>query len=230
MIESWLIAAGSALWLGFLTSISPCPLATNIAAISYIGKDVKQPRAAFWRGMLYTLGRVIAYVGLSAILVTTVLAVPEVALFLQNDLNKFLGPLLVIVGLILLNVIRLPVSSSGSLASRIQGKFSRFGLFGSMLLGIVFALSFCPISAALFFGSLIPLSLEQSSPVAMPMLYGLGTAFPVVVFAILLVFAAHLVGRAFNAISLLERWARPATGVIFIIVGLYFCKEYLLYW
>ena len=100
-----------------------------------------------------------------------------------------------------------------------QGKFDRFGLLGSLLLGVVFGLSFCPISAALFFGSLIPLSLEQSSPVMLPTLYGLGTALPVVAFAILLVFAAHLVGRAFNALSVLERWARPVTGVIFLIIG-----------
>ncbi|MBD3297803.1 MAG: sulfite exporter TauE/SafE family protein [candidate division Zixibacteria bacterium] len=229
-METWLVAAGTALWLGFLTSISPCPLATNIAAISYIGKEVKQPRAALWRGMCYTLGRVVAYVGLSAILVSAVLAVPDVALFLQNDLNKVLGPLLVVVGLVLLNVIRLPVFSSGTLTARMQGKFTRVGLFGALLLGVVFGLSFCPISAALFFGSLIPLSLEQSSPVMLPLLYGLGTAFPVVLFAIVLVFAAHLVGRMFNAVSLIERWARPATGIIFVVVGLYFCKEYVIGW
>ncbi|GAB4321996.1 MAG: aromatic aminobenezylarsenical efflux permease ArsG family transporter [Candidatus Zixiibacteriota bacterium] len=229
-MDTWIVAAGTAVWLGFLTSISPCPLATNIAAISYIGKNVKQPRAALWRGLLYTAGRVLAYIGLSAILVSAVLAVPQVALFLQNELNKVLGPLLIIVGMVLLNVIRLPVALSGSLASRTQDKFVRFGFIGSLLLGVVFGLSFCPISAALFFGSLIPLSLEQGSPVMLPLLYGIGTAFPVVIFAILLVFSAHLVGRMFNVLSLLERWARPATGLIFVVVGLYFCKQYLLGW
>lgn len=227
MIESLLTASATAIWLGFLTSISPCPLATNIAAISYIGRTVESPRAALWRGLFYTVGRMLSYVAISAILVTAVLAVPEIALFLQHEMNAVLGPLLVVVGLILLQVVRLPALSSGSLASRMQGRFERFGLLGAVLLGIVFALSFCPVSAALYFGSLIPLSLERGSPVLLPMLYGAGTAIPVVAFALLIAFSAHLVGRAYDALATFEKWARPITGVVFLLVGIYFVWEYI---
>lgn len=226
MTESLLMAAGTAVWLGVLTSISPCPLAANIAAIGYIGRDVKSPGGALWRGVSYTLGRSISYVVLSIIIVTALLAVPDVALFLQNEFNVILGPILLLVGLILLRVLRLPVSASGSLAVRLQNRIRNLGVLGALLLGILFALSFCPISAALYFGSLIPLSLERNSPVLLPLCYALGTAAPVVIFAVLLAFGAHLVGRAYNTLTVIERWARPVTGLIFVVVGLYYCWEY----
>ena len=167
MIESLIAGSVTAVWLGFLTSISPCPLASNIAAISFIGRDVGHPRASLWLGMFYTAGRMISYVAISMILVSAALAVPEVALFLQNEINAALGPILIVVGIVLLGLIRLPVLSGGSIATRVQGRFKRIGRWGALILGIVFALSFCPVSAALFFGSLIPLSLKAESHIVL---------------------------------------------------------------
>ena len=218
----------SALWLGILTSISPCPLATNIAAISYIGRQVDRPRRVLLSGLLYTFGRVFTYVTLGIILVAGILSVPEAALFLQRYMNKILGPMLVIVGLILIDVIRfnLPGLVRGD---RLQQRFERSGVWGAAFLGSLFALSFCPISAALFFGSLIPLAVEQESRVLMPTAYGIGTALPVVGFALLIALGTRLVGVVFNRLTKLEFWFRRLTGIIFILIGLYYLAVYWLH-
>ncbi len=157
-MEGFLTAAASALWLGILTSISPCPLATNIAAISFIGRRVSNPRRVFFTGLLYALGRIAAYVVLGIIIVASLLSSSEISLFLQKYLNRVLGPILILVGMVLLELIplRLP---GGGFGDGFQRRAERFGMWGAAVLGFVFALSFCPLSAALFFGSLIPLYL-----------------------------------------------------------------------
>jgi cytochrome c-type biogenesis protein len=213
------IAAGGALWLGVLTSISPCPLATNIAALSYVGRHVSSPRKALLAGALYTAGRTFAYVALAALVVFALLSMVEVSFFLQSAAAKILGPLLVLVGLVLLNVIPLPTIGSG-LPARME-RLAGAGVWGAAPLGVAFALAFCPVSAALFFGSLIPIAAAHSSVIAMPGLYGLGTAAPVLVFAVLLAAGAAGLGTAYERLRQIERWARPATGVVFILAGIY---------
>jgi len=108
-----------------------------------------------------------------------------------------------------------------------QARADRAGIWGAGLLGILFALSFCPVSAALFFGSLVPLAVTHNSAVLMPGLYGLGTALPVVFFSILLAFSAHRLSRAFNMLTRFERWARKITGALFLLVGIWFCLKYI---
>jgi cytochrome c biogenesis protein CcdA len=218
---SGLIAGAlSAVWLGVLTSISPCPLATNIAAISFIGKKVGNIPIVLLSGILYTLGRALTYIVVGMVVVFGLLSIPEVSMFLQKYMGKILGPLLVLVGLFLLEIIR--ISSGGhGISSGMQEKVKASGVWGAGLLGIVFALSFCPVSAALFFGSLIPLAVRQGSKFALPSLYGIGTGLPVLFFAVLLAFSARTVGTAFRALSKVEFWARWITGVVFILVGFY---------
>ncbi len=226
-MEGYAVAALSALWLGILTSISPCPLATNIAAMSFIGRSVASPRRAVLTGAMYTAGRMFAYAALAALLISSVLAVPEAAFFLEMHMSRALGPVLIVVGLLLLDV--LPWRFSGNfLAGRFQGAAERGGLLGAGLLGVVFALSFCPVSAALYFGSLLPLAMASSSAVALPSVYGMGTGLPVFAFAVLAALGAHRVGKAFNRIVQFERWARRITAVVFILVGIYFVLKYIL--
>jgi cytochrome c biogenesis protein CcdA len=225
-MDGLLFATGSALWLGVLTSISPCPLATNIAAITYIGKRVGSPRMVLLSGLLYTLGRMLAYLTLGIILVASLLSIPDLSYFLQKYMNKFLGPILIIVGLFLLELIKLNFSGGG-LGARMQNRVDRYGIWGAGLLGIVFALSFCPVSAALFFGSLIPLAVKHNSSFMFPSIYGIGTALPVIVFAFLIGFSARLVSKVFNQLTKVEFWARRITGVIFIIVGIYYMLIYM---
>ncbi|UCC81162.1 MAG: sulfite exporter TauE/SafE family protein [Candidatus Zixiibacteriota bacterium] len=226
MTESLWIALGSSFWLGVLTSISPCPMATNIAAVTYIGKRVTRPSLVLTSGLVYTLGRMISYVVLAVVIVSSILAIPEVALFLQKYMNRILGPILILAGLFLLGVIRFKMPGFG-VSDGLQKKVEKSGFLGAGLLGLIFALSFCPISAALYFGSLIPLAIDHQSAVLMPGVYGVGTALPAVVFSILIAFGARFVGAAFNCLRQFEFWARRVTGVIFLLVGVYYILIYI---
>jgi len=220
MTELW-AAGGTALWLGILTAISPCPLATNIAAISFIGRDVGHWSRILASGLAYTLGRVLAYVLVAAIIVASVLSLPQLASFLQTRMNQFLGPLLILMGIVLVGWIKVPVPWKG-VSEAVQRRAAGAGIFGAGFLGLIFALSFCPMSAGLFFGSLIPLSVGAQSRVVLPALFGIGTGLPVFAFAVMIAIGAGSVARTFHALSWLERWARLGTGVVFIIVGIYF--------
>ncbi len=216
------IAIASAFWFGVLTSISPCPLATNIAAISFVGRRVDNPRQVFSAGLLYTSGRSLAYLALGCLLVSSVLSAPFLAHALQKYMNRALGPILILVGLILLGVVSFsfPVTGFGN---RLLKRAEAMGVWGAGLLGILFALSFCPTSAALFFGSLLPLALHQKSGLLLPGVYGIATGLPVLFFAVLIALGANRVGMAFNRIQVFERWARRFTGTLFILIGGYYC-------
>lgn len=221
-----LIVIATAAWLGILTSISPCPLATNIAAVSFIARRVDRPRSALTTGILYAVGRSLVYVSLAALLVTSVLAAPTVSHWLQKYMNKLLGPVLILVGMVLLGLIALPTGRGGWTTRASQG-VQNWGVWSGLALGVVFALSFCPSSAALFFGSLIPLAVKAESAVTLPLVYGAGTALPVLAFAVLIAFGTQAVGKAFHRIELFERWARRVTGVLFIAVGIYFTLRFI---
>jgi cytochrome c biogenesis protein CcdA len=227
---------GSAFWLGLLTSISPCPLATNIAAISFLGRSVGNTRKVLLSGLLYTLGRTLVYVGLGVLILLVLQAASGsgdpnsaasgVSRFLQKYMGVILGPVLVLVGMMLLGLLNF----TGSLnlgGQGLQERVARGGAFWALPLGILFALSFCPVSASLFFGGLIGLSSQHSSPVLLPTLFGIGTAVPVLVFAFIITFASQYVGKAFNALTKFERWFRVITGVVFIAAGLYYTLTHI---
>lgn len=219
MIET-LALIGTAVWLGILTSISPCPLATNIAAISYIGRDVTSPRRVFGMGVLYAFGRSLAYVGLGVVLVASLVNAPGLSVFLQKYMNLALGPILVLAGMILLGWIELGGTDTG-LSEGLQRRVRSWGILGALALGVVFALSFCPVSAGLFFVSLVPLAVKQGSGVLLPLLYGLGTAIPVMVFAVGVATGARWLGSAYGRTTSFARWAKGITGVVFVLVGVY---------
>ena len=222
----WLLGTASALWLGILTSVSPCPLATNITAISYVGRRVKSPQQVFLAGVLYTLGRSLTYVVLGVLLVSSILSMPYVSNVLQKYMNKLLGPILILVGMFLLEMLRINLPGSG-IGEGMQRRVEAWGIWGSAALGAIFALSFCPVSAALFFGSLVPLAINDGSGVLLPSLYGVGTGLPVLIFAVAIALGARAVGKAFDTLASIERWARRGTGVIFIIVGIYCSLTYI---
>ncbi|MFB3779098.1 MAG: aromatic aminobenezylarsenical efflux permease ArsG family transporter [Bryobacteraceae bacterium] len=225
-MDGLVIGGASALWLGILTSISPCPLSTNIAAMSFIGKDVGSPTRVVLTGLLYTIGRTTAYAALASFLIASLFAMHDVSFFLQRYMNKALGPILILVGIFLLDV--MPISFTTScVTDRIERRLRASGLAGAGLLGVVFALSFCPVSAALFFGSLIPLAAQHNSVVMLPSAYGIGTGLPVFVFAVLIALGSKRVGRAFNKLARFEKWARRITAVVFIAVGVKFCLNYI---
>ena len=220
------VALGSALWLGVLTAVSPCPLATNIAAISFIGRQVGSRNGVLGSGVLYTLGRVTAYVGLGFLIMAGLMAGGEVSRFLQKYLNEILGPVLILVGMVLLGMIGSGASLSLA-GDRLQKRAAKGGVLFALPLGVLFALSFCPVSAGLFFGALIPLSVKFGSRFVLPLVYGGGTALPVLVFAFLIAFAGEYLGTAFNCLTRIEIWVRRTAGVLFVIAGLYYCLTHI---
>ncbi|MHB8901674.1 MAG: aromatic aminobenezylarsenical efflux permease ArsG family transporter [Thermoguttaceae bacterium] len=244
---AYLLYVGAALYLGILTSISPCPLATNIAAISYIGRKVDNSRAVIHAGLLYTLGRCLLYLALATLLTTTAMSIPAVSIFLQSSMHIVLGPVFLILGMFLVGLIT--ISSGGTMMTEgMQKRVDAMGIWGALLLGVLFAVSFCPTSAAWFFGLLaltmgseagaitavlekVGIALPEASipggSLVLPLVYGIGTALPVLVVATLLAYSAKAVGKTYNVLSRIEWWARMATGWLFIVVGIWFTLIYV---
>jgi cytochrome c biogenesis protein CcdA len=219
----------SALWLGILTAISPCPLATNIAAISFIGRKPGQQNHVIGSGLLYSAGRTMAYLLLGVVITAGMLGSAEVSRFLQKYMNEALGPILIILGLVLLGWI----GSGASLyigAEKLQEKAKKGGLLWAVPIGFLFALSFCPVSAGLFFGGLLPLALKHQSSVLLPVVYGIGTSLPVVIFAFLMAFGSAYIGKAFHRLTHIEIWIRRLAGTAFVFAGLYYCLIHIYGW
>lgn len=217
----------SAAWLGILTSISPCPLASNIAAVSFLSKKIAHPTLVFISGLAYTLGRMVSYAALWWFIIHSLLSVPQVAQFLQKYMGKALGPLLIITGLFLLEIITLRLPGV-SLSEKHHNKFVEAGVPGAFLLGCIFTLAFCPISAALFFGSLIPLALNSKAGTLLPFIYGIGTGLPVLLFAVAIALGVTSLSHWFNKITKVEYYARKITGIIFILAGVYYLVIFFL--
>lgn len=222
-----LIAILTSLWLGILTSISPCPLATNITAVSFLGKNIETPFKTVISGLFYTFGRIVTYCILGSILVSGMLAIPTVANFTQTYINKLIAPILIIVGLILLDVIKLNFNMKLVNQDKLA-KLNTSTQVYSIFLGMLFALSFCPVSAALFFGSLTTLAIECHSRIILPLCYGIGTGLPVIIFAIIIAYSTHKVGKIYNSLVKFEYWFRKTTGIMFILAGIYFVVNYYL--
>jgi len=211
----------AAFLLGLLTAISPCPLATNIAALSYVSKKLDSRRYTVLASALYTAGRMVAYTLIGVLLVLIGFSASRVSLFFQDYADKFLGPLLIFFGLVMLDVIKFSIFK-GRITSAIQQKIGDWGLVSSFLLGILFALAFCPYSAILFFGMLIPIALESAGGITFPAIYGLGTGLPVMIFAVALSLGVSELGKHVARIQKFEKYFRWFAGVIFIGVGIYY--------
>lgn len=221
-----ILAFASAFWLGILTSVSPCPLATNVAAISYIGRHVTSPGKVAMHGISYTVGRMFTYLVLSIAIVAGISSMPEISGFLQKYMNRIIGPFLILAGMVLLELIHFEMPSIAG-TSRLTSLAEKNDLWSTCLLGMLFALSLCPVAAALFFGGLIPLAVKHGSSFLMPSLYGIGTALPVTAFALVIAFSAGQIGKIFDRIRKIEKAAQAATGIIFIAVGIYYSLAYI---
>ncbi len=227
MSAAALPAALAALWLGVLTSVSPCPLATNIAAVGFIGRHAGRSARVLAAGFAYTVGRAVAYTALAGLIVAGLLAIPAVSHVLQRYLNQVLGPLLILVGMFVLDWLHLGLSSSVG-GQGLRERAARGGVFGAALLGVLFALSFCPVSAALFFGSLIPLATGTASWLLLPGLFGIGTGLPVLVVAALIAGGSQAVGTLMQRAASFDLWARRITGSALIVIGIYLTVRHVL--
>src|SRR4030043_372624 len=216
----------TALWLGILTSISPCPLASNIAAVSYISHRIAHKNFVFFSGILYSIGRSFTYIILGFLIVKAMVDIPLLSDFLQRYMNKILGVILILVGMVLLDLFRINLPSL-PFSENFTKKITKRGIFGAMLLGILFALAFCPVSAALFFGGLIPLSIKAESVITLPLIYGIGTGLPVLVFSTLFALGTEYINKVYSRVAKLENYTKRITGIIFILIGIYYSLTYI---
>jgi sulfite exporter TauE/SafE len=203
-----------------MTAISPCPLATNITAIGFISKDIENRRKVFVNGLIYTLGRAISYTVIGLLFFFGASQF-EFAGFFQEWGEKLLGPLLIIIGLFMLGVLSLKIPGVGSLTQKMERK-SNSGFWGVLLLGIVFALAFCPYSGVLYFGMLMPMTISNAGGLYLPLFFAIATGIPVILFAWLIAFSVGSIGHVYNRLKNFERWFRRIVASLFIAVGLYY--------
>lgn len=214
------LLAGGAFWLGVLTSVSPCPLASNLAATAWLSRRVDSRVQAIAGTLAYTLGRVAAYASIAGLLALGIASAPDVSQNLQRWMTPLLGPVLVLAAMVLLELIPLPFRSS-FISQDGAEKWASRGGFGAFALGFLFALSFCPVSAALFFGSLIPLALGSGQIAGPVVSYGIGTAAPVAAFALLMIFSARIASKLAGGISKFQPRVLKAMGFLLLAAGLY---------
>ncbi len=221
LLENYNIPILSAFVLGLMTAISPCPLATNITATAFISKNISSKRKVFLSGLLYSLGRGFSYTVIGLILYFGASKFHIARFFNQNG-EKYLGPLLILIGLIMLNIIKFNFLGKSNFQEKLSLKFKDKGILGSFLIGVVFALAFCPYSGALFFGMLVPMTITSVDGLYLPIIFAFGTGLPVILFTYLLAFTAGKVGVFYNRITKIEKVMRTVAGVVFIITGLYY--------
>jgi len=220
ILENSQYAFVTAIVLGLMTAISPCPLATNISAIGFISRDIENRRRVFMNGLVYTLGRAISYTGL-ALIIFFGASKMHISMMFQGWGEKLLGPALILIGLFMLDVIKIKFPGFSGLTDKIEEK-RKGSYWSTLLLGMVFALAFCPYSGVIYFVMLIPMTVASASGLYLPVLFAIATGIPVILFAWLLAYAVGNVGKFYNQIKTFERWFRRVVSVVFILVGIYY--------
>ena len=223
LIDQYNIPLLTAFLIGLLTSISPCPLATNITAIAYISKDIKTPRHILLNGLFYTLGRGISYT-LLAILIYFGLSSFQISRIFQGWGDKVLGIVLIVIGLMMFGVIKINLPGKSERLEQLKEKIASKGFLGALLLGVIFALAFCPYSGVLFFGVLIPLVLKSTESLLLPPLFALGTGLPVILFSFVIAFSVKHLSQAFSVVSKVEKVMRFIVASTFVLVGIYYLQ------
>ena len=228
LINNYNIPVLTAFLLGILTSISPCPLATNITAIAYISKEIKTVKNILFNGLFYTLGRGISYTLLATLIYFGISSFSISSIF-QGWGDKVLGIVLIIISLIMFGVIKINIGSNSQKIERIKEWLAQRGYIGSMLLGMLFALAFCPYSGVLFFGVLTPLVFKSAEGLLLPPVFALGTGLPVIVFSLLLAFSVGKVGKMFNVLQKIEKVMRYGVASVFMVSGIYYLQFLIKY-
>ena len=220
ILENSQYAFVTAFVLGLMTAISPCPLATNISAIGFISRSIENRKAVFYKGLVYTLGRALSYTGL-ALVIYFGASKMDVSRLFQGWGEKILGPILILIGLFMLDVIKLKFPGFSKLSEAL-GEKSKGSYWATLLLGMLFAMAFCPYSGVLYFVMLIPMTVASASGLYLPFVFAIATGIPVILFAWLLAFAVGNVGTFYNRIKVFELWFRRIVSVLFILIGIYY--------
>lgn len=216
------IAIVAAFFIGLMTALSPCPLATNITAIAYTSKRINNSKHTLVVGFLYTLGRMFSYTLLASLIVWFGLSSQSIAIFLQKYGDRILGPLLLIIGIVMLNIIKLSFLKGSDKLNKLKEYFANKGYLGSFLLGVIFALAFCPFSGVLFFGMLIPIAIKAGDGIIIPAIFAFATGLPVIIFSFILVYSISKLSNILKKVQVFEIWMRRIVGIIFIVIGLYY--------
>ncbi len=220
ILENNSIPVLSAFILGLMTAISPCPLATNITAVGFISKDIDKRHKVFYNGLVYTLGRAISYTVLAVVLFYGADQF-RISGFFQQYGEKIIGPLLIIIGLFMLDVLKIKSPGISSLTERMSKKgISNY--WDVLLLGMVFALAFCPYSGVLYFGMLIPMTISSGNAFVHPLVFATATGIPVILFSWIIAYTLSSVGLFYNKVKIFELWFRRIIAVLFIAVGIYY--------
>lgn len=221
LLDSSTIPLVTAFLLGLLTAISPCPLATNITAIGYIGRECGSARAIFRRGLLYTLGRVITYTALGVIVIP-ILREGASMYAIQRAISRYgemiISPALIIIGLMMLFGNRLNLPKFGYSPQGVK----RSGGWGALLLGVLFSLAFCPTSGVLYFGVLMPLSAASTGGYLLPVVFALATALPVIIVSWILAYSISELGKFYNRMQTFQKYMNTIIALLFITVGIYY--------
>lgn len=217
--SSWPIL--TAFLLGLMTAISPCPLATNITATAYLSKDIGNKRRVLFNGVFYTLGRMFTYTALGLIFYFGASQF-KIAQILGNIGGLWLGIALVVIGVLMLDVIKLNLPGVSKLTERFSKKDGKKTYWDAFLLGLVFALAFCPYSGVLYFGALIPMTIASPSGLLLPPVFSIATGLPVIIIAWLLAYSVGNVGKFYNKMSAFQKWFKRIIAAVFIIVGIYY--------
>jgi cytochrome c biogenesis protein CcdA len=212
--------------LGLLTSISPCPLATNITATAYVARTITSQNKVLLTGLLYTLGRMLSYTSLAALIYYGANKF-QIARLFQGNGEKYIGPVMIIIGLIMLGIIKISFLSKGNLINKLSERFKDRGMLGAFLLGVVFALAFCPYSGALFFVILLPMTLSTAEGLALPVIFSIGTGLPVILFSFVIAYSIERLSRYFTTIQNIEKLMRITAGITFVIAGIFYLNAYL---
>ncbi len=211
----------AAFFIGLMTAISPCPMATNITAIAYASKRIDNSKHTLLIGFLYTLGRMFTYVLIAMLIVWFGINTQGISLFLQKHGEKLLGPILLVIGVIMLDIVKVNMIKNSDTMNTLKKTLTRKGFIGSFLLGALFALAFCPFSAVLFFGMLIPLAIKVGDSILIPAIFAFATGLPVIILSFILVKSVSKLGQVMKKVQIFEYWMRKIVAIVFIITGIY---------
>jgi len=213
-------AAGTAALLGMLSALSPCSVTLTLSALSHLVARARHVQQVALAGLSMMLGMLCCLVGLAALIVGASLAVPTIALLVQKLANQVLGPVLVLVGMLHVGLLG-PVRSTGS-----QRGFARLAKRGdasaavSFVLGLLLAASFCPSTAGVYFGVLVPWALQHRAPVMLPLAYASGAVTPLLLCTVVIGTGSKIAARlpqlvpVGEVIQRIAGWLMIALGIV----------------
>ena len=221
----------AAFLLGLLFSFDACPMLANIAAISYISRDLTNKKRLIIKCLWFIFGKILMLVILASALIFLIKSGSEILNFGKFFLKYWetiLISFLVTFGLLLLFAHKISWLKIAFSVEKLE-KNAKKDNFGIFVLGAVLSLAFCPTNAVLFFGILIPLSVSVSYGFfALPFIFSLTTALPVIIIALIMVFSIKNIDKFYKIADKYSKIAIKVTGILLILAALFLLGEHFL--